>query len=479
MPTCRQCGDVRESPASTCPKCGAGVVFGENDEVDGADTLPPPPGPRSGEAGVIATERIAPAGAWSESEPPPAPLPRRSSVTPLLRAATARYGQRHSAALAFEPIRVPEPSALAPAKPHARAGQQAAPNGEAAISKAQVVLLHRNEAPVSLGRPGDIPVAEDGRRVGAEARVPLSGELSDPPSQAGPKAPEPTARATPTAQPAARLADGHRLTPSAQSAGRPPVLASEALRKDLAPATPAAPGVRKVTATIGVVGFSIAIAICGESGLGLPLGGAFLALAMLSIVPMSYQARAAALVTVAGSGLAIVTWSRIEAATDLERLVLLIGVLLLAAALLFRSWHRASLLARALVALGTSACAGWLAMSDSLEELLILEAGWYHWLPAVLPLPLAIVLLLALLAFMDSRSTGGCGAWASLLLGWYALYAWAELIPLYWPAPARAFAGAAVDPNFAVSILSGPLFTVVLAAALAQLMSVATAADRE
>jgi hypothetical protein len=255
------------------------------------------------------------------------------------------------------------------------------------------------------------------------------------------------------------------------------VLASEALRKDLAPATPAGTQIRKTTVVLGLLGVAAALFVRGPSGLGLPLGGAFLAMAALGMVPLPYQARAAALVTLSGSGLAVVTWSRLERAVELPRLVLLFGVLLLALALLFRSWHRASLLARALVLLGAALCGSWLSLSGALHKLLILEAGWQNWLPAVLPVPLAIVLLLSLLAFMDSRSTGGCGAWASLLLGWYTLYCWAELLPLYWPVADRAVAS--VPKDLAIVMLAAPLFAVVLAAGLAQLLSVATAAESD
>jgi hypothetical protein len=255
------------------------------------------------------------------------------------------------------------------------------------------------------------------------------------------------------------------------------VLASEALRKELAPATPASAQVRQVTFAVGLIGLAAALVVCGLSGLGVPLGGTFLALSLLGLVPLPYQARAAALVTIAGSGLAVVTWSRLEHAINLERLVLLVGILVLSMALLFRTWHRASLLARALVALGASVCAGWLVMSGAMQRLLVLEAGWQQWLPAVLPLPLAVVLLLSLLAFMDSRTTGGCGAWAGLLLGWYAVYTWAELLPLYWPRSGFVFER--VQPDLAMTTLSGPLFAIVLAAGLAQLLSVATAAGRE
>jgi hypothetical protein len=41
--------------------------------------------------------------------------------------------------------------------------------------------------------------------------------------------------------------------------------------------------------------------------------------------------------------------------------------------------------------------------------------------------------MLALLAFMDARSTGGCATWAGALLGWYALYEWALLFAQSWP----------------------------------------------
>jgi len=397
-------------------------------------------------------------------------------------ASAPQITQRQGAALALDAVRpmmTPESSA-APAAARPRSPVQVTPASRADTSEARVVLFRKAEVSQSNDRANDMhealmlePVAS---RVTSEPGPANAGEERLP---AAPRPPEPTARATPIAQAAARAPEGSRTTPSAQTGGRPLVLASQALRKDLAPATPAGPQVRKVTGMVSIAGVAAAMVLCGPSGFGLPIGGAFLALGALGLVPMPYQARAAALVTVAASGLAIVTWSRIERATDLEQIVLLVGVLLLSMALLFRSWHRASLLARALVALGASVCAGWLAMSDGLQKLLILEAGWQQWLPAVLPLPLAIVLLLSLLAFMDSRSTGGCVAWASLLLGWYALHAWVELVPLLWPDRGRGFGSVPVDGNLALTMLSGPLFAIVLAAALAQLLSVATAAETE
>jgi hypothetical protein len=219
--------------------------------------------------------------------------------------------------------------------------------------------------------------------------------------------------------------------------------------------------------------------VCGPHGLGVPLGGAFLALLVLEVVPMAYQARAAALVTVAGSGLTVVTWHRLERAGHLEPLVLMIGVTALAMALFFRSWHRASLLARALVALGIALCAGWLWMSGALQQLLVLESHWQAWLPPVLCLPFAVLLLLSLLAFMDSRTTGSCSVWAGLLLGWYTLYTWTELLSLYLPLRAQEFDLGRVHPEVAITLLSAPLFATALAAGLAQLLAVSTSAGSD
>jgi len=422
-----------------------------------------------------------PIGAWTESDAPP-PV-RRIPMASILRSAVVTAPpqiaqQRQGGLVALDsagPMSALQGNGGSPEAARTRP-EQTNPATRADTSEARVVLLRRDEERKSNDARDGRALQPAGANAASEpSRADETGDRSPP----APRAPEAPARTTPITQPMARAADGSRTTPSAQTGGRPLVLASQALRKDLAPATPAGPQVRKVTGVVSIAGVSAAMALCGPSGFGLPIGGAFLALGLLGLVRMPYQARAAALATVAGSGLAIVTWSRLGSATDFERLVLLIGVLLLSMALLFRSWHRASLLARALVALGASVCAGWLAMSDGLQKLLILEAGWQRWLPSVLPLPLAIVLLLSLLAFMDSRATGGCVAWAALLLGWYALHAWIELVPLLWPEQGRGFASIAVDGNLALTILSGPLLVIVLAAALAQLLSVATAAETE
>ncbi len=432
MGICSTCGSRLGAAAARCPNCGT--------ELADADDEPPGPSARALARGSDEPSIRRPAS-------PVTALPRAPAQVP-------RVAPRHNAALDWKTLAREDetgPSraaALRPAEP-----ERAPDRG------AQVVPLRREGA--------GAPTSTEPAAAGSE-RHPV------------PPAPEAAARAStpppPAPRPASADASG-RVTPAAQSAARPPVLASEALRKDLAPAAPATRTGRLWTAVLGLLGLGAAWLACGPHGLGVPMGGAFLALVVLGLVPMPYPARAAALVTVAGSGLTIVTAQRLERATGLEPLVLMVGTCVLAMALLFRSWHRASLLSRALVPLGIALCAGWLWMSRSLPQLLILDSAWQAWLPPVLSVPLALILMLSLLAFMDSRSTGACGAWAVTLLGWYTLYTWVELLGRYWPAHSAAFELARVAPDSALALLSEPLFTAGLALGLAQLLAVATASE--
>jgi hypothetical protein len=458
MPTCVECGSRIEAARSSCPKCGAAIRV-----TEALDSIEP-------DAPSKSDERVTTTGRWSKVPPHAKPLGRvQLSARPraALRAITthvssrprATTAQRHNAALALDALR----------------------RGDAPMPRATSELqsVSRRQTPaaaeiVPLRPPTQAAAVADGTTERAEPNIPAI----QPTSRAVPQPPAsaPSTGRTSDPAPAPRPNDtGSRLTPSAQSAARPPVLASECLRKDLAPATPGGRSVRGVTALVGVLGLGIALLLGRLQGLGIPLGGAFAALALLGVVPLAYAARAAAVMTVAGSGLSVVIWDRLEHGEPLDPLVPLIGCSLLATALLFRSWHRASLLARALVALGIVLCAGWVWMTGALQRLLVLEGHWQSWLPALLVVPLVILLLLSLLAFMDSRSTGGCALWSALVLAWYALFAWLDVIELAWPASAAHADWRGVSPDIAITLVSGPLFAVALVLALAQLLAVATA----
>ena len=296
-------------------------------------------------------------------------------------------------------------------------------------------------------------------------------------SETGPSRPPPP----PPPPPAAITSEtgrfpAHRPTPPSQSLVRPPVLASEALRRDLAPAAPGASSARTVAVATGLLGVLLTMLVAGPRGFGLPVGGVLLVVALLGVVPLSYAARASALAAVAGSGLAVVSWYAVMmGAAGLEAMILRAGVVVLAMALLFRAWHRGSLLARALVALGIALCAGWLWMSGTLGALLVLDSAVYSWLGPVLSVALAVLLMLSMLAFMDSRATGGCTVWAALLLAWSAAYGGVELLARVWKIDAAKPLLGQLTPEVWVALATAPLFGITLAVALAQLLAVATA----
>lgn len=273
-----------------------------------------------------------------------------------------------------------------------------------------------------------------------------------------------------------------RPTPAAQVVvPRPPVLASEALRRDLTPSSPAPMLSRRIAVVVGAVGATQALLWSGGHGIAVPLAGAFAALCGLGLAPMAYAARAAAMATVAGAALGVAAFEETRVTGRVEPLVLASGVTLLSAALLFRAWHRGSWLARALAALGIAVCAGFLAMSEALQRLPIVDPSWQAWLPQLLQLVLVLLLFLSLLAFMDARSTGGCDAWAFTLLAWYVIFRGVETLAWRFPAASivvdAAAAKLAAQASAQAALHSAiPLLTGMFAISLAQLWASRAAA---
>lgn len=269
------------------------------------------------------------------------------------------------------------------------------------------------------------------RALGMLGRVSSSSDAASA-SSADPASPDEPAKAP---DPESEPPESIRPTPAmGQAAARPPVLASEALRRDLTPSAPAPLLARRGAVVVGVAGATQALLWSEGRGIAVPLAGAFVALVALGVAPMAYAARAAAIATVTGSALGVAAFAETAATGRFEPLVLATGVTVLGAALLFRAWHRASWLARALTAFGIAVCAGFLAMSEALRRLPIVDPSWQAWLPQLLQLVLVLLLLLSLLAFMDARSTGGCDAWAYCLFAWYVIFRAVELLALRFPA---------------------------------------------
>jgi len=252
---------------------------------------------------------------------------------------------------------------------------------------------------------------------------------------------------------------------------RPPVLASEALQRDLTPPEPAPLLLRFWCPVLGMLGVAATWLLTGGQGVGAPLCGAFAALAVLGIPRMPYAARAAAVATVAATGLAVVLWTDIGNAEAGRTLVLTLTVTVLATGLFFRAWHRASGLARVIVALGILLGGGFLWMSEAFTHLTMLDTSWQSWAPRLVAFPFGILLMLSLLSFMNARTTAGANAWATFILLWYALHATMKILQAVWPKNVDQPDFASVDPQTMLAWGSAPIFSALLALGLAQLIA--------
>ena len=135
-------------------------------------------------------------------------------------------------------------------------------------------------------------------------------------------------------------------------------------------------------------------------------------------------------------------------------------------------------LARGLVAGGIVVGAIWLAISGALVDVATIESAWESWLPALLGVALAPLLALAALGFMTHNSTGGCRTWATILLGWLALYEGASHAAALFPVVGPSFGGG-WQAGVAMGAVATPLFTALTAMAMAQLLVVAAGGGRE
>lgn len=252
---------------------------------------------------------------------------------------------------------------------------------------------------------------------------------------------------------------------------RPPVLASEALLRDLAPSRPARRALRIWCPLLGAIGTLNAWFLTHGQGLGWPLAGAFFGLALLGLPPMPYPGRASAVTTVSATGLALVLWTDATRPGGMGNITLTLAVTLLATGLLYRSWHRASLLSRALVGIGVLACAVFLWMSGDVAHLTLIDTSWQSWLPRLVGLSFGILLMLSLLAFMDARSTGGSAVWSVGVLCWLELHSAVLILLLGWPKHEEIFDLSRIPTETLLVWTSTPLLSALLTLGLAQLMA--------
>ena len=308
----------------------------------------------------------------------------------------------------------------------------------------------------------DIAIAAASGGVVAEASGPVST------AQPSPTPPQRTSIASPAAP--ATSTGGH-----VAQVRRPPVLASEALLRDIAPSRPARRALRVWCPLLGVLGVINVWVLTRGQGLGWPLAGAFCALSLLGLPPMPYSGRASAVTTVSATGLALLLWSDAPSPGGATRIMLTAAVALLASGLLFRAWHRASALSRFIVASGIGLASLFLWLSGELSDLTLVDTAWQSWLPRVVALTFSLLLLLSLLAFMDARSTGGAAVWAGFILCWMGVHAVTAILHQAWPKGADAIDLTRIPQDTLLAWTSAPLLTALLSIGLAQLMAAGVA----
>jgi hypothetical protein len=415
---CTECGAAAADAADHCESCGALLEVRKLHE--GSDVR-------------IEQERLdaalpvdpsLPAGRWGRVSDHP--MPRVNPSTPARQAAPQML--EAEAAPAATPARPVDPE---PPIPKRVAGHAAtAPSPE-------LSSLLANDISVTVGQS-----------IGGTHGVPLE------------------ARSTNTT-------GSHPVLPR-----RPPVLASEALQRDLAPPRPARRALRVWSPILGILGAGAVWLMTHGQGMGLPLAGAFGGLALLGLPPMPYVGRASAVVTVAATGLALMLWADAASPGGLPTIVLTFAVALLATGLFFRAWHRASTIARLIVGVGVLTGATFLWMSGDLADLTVFDTSWQSWLPRLVGLLFGILLMLSLLAFMDARSTGGAAVWAIFMICWQAVHATVDILHSAWPKYMASPDFSRVPINSLLASISTPLLTALFALGLAQLMAAGLAGTK-
>lgn len=259
---------------------------------------------------------------------------------------------------------------------------------------------------------------------------------------------------------------------------RPPVLASESLRADIAPNLPGLRKIRVAAVGLGSGGAAAVLAVAGLTPVSVTIAVALALLAVLGLARLDYRQRAAGLLAVALPGVCATSLLGASDQSIPDGTLLALAVSGLAGALYFRAEYRASRLARGLVAAGVLLGAIWLGVSGALPHLANVDAVWQSWLPALLGASLAVILGLALLGFMTQNSTGGCAAWATTLLLWLAAYEAAEHTAALFPSSGAAPSGAG-RLAVAMGAVATPLLAALTAMAIAQLLVVASGGGRE
>jgi hypothetical protein len=194
---------------------------------------------------------------------------------------------------------------------------------------------------------------------------------------------------------------------------RPPYLATELLREDLAPRFPWAAPLRWASLAGGVLAILIAVGLGGFQTAAMAMAGIGALCTLAGALPVRPVVRGWVVVVAGASGIGVAGWSGID---------LLLGVIgaLVVGALLFRAAHRTSMLARVLVGIALAGMGGWWVLDGGIGSLVIQSAAWHDVLAPISTLVLVLLGTLTTLTFLDPLGTGGA---RRLAIGWWAAVA--------------------------------------------------------
>jgi len=195
----------------------------------------------------------------------------------------------------------------------------------------------------------------------------------------------------------------------------PPFLASRSLAEDLSPREPGKRSLRWLGLGLGTTGGVASLLVGGMEPSALAAAAGLFIIAMIAALPLSYYARALAVSGLGATGLGFFSAGSRLRGEHLNEGLLAGAVFVLGAGLIFRAYHRASRSSRLIVALGILALGAWFVLSGGLGSLTHLDAAWQSWAPTIPRVVLALVGMIALLAFMNESTTAGGRMWATML----------------------------------------------------------------
>lgn len=257
---------------------------------------------------------------------------------------------------------------------------------------------------------------------------------------------------------------------------RPPMLASEILRRDMVPHEPGHLGVARILIGLGIVASILSVSFGGTSLASFLVCAGALVICATSLVTLPFRTRARYIALVSSIGLVACAVSAQAMRVPATFAWLSVSTTWLAASLFFRAFHRGSKRARAFVALGLGGCVSWAVLAAQQDRFGAFAREWQLWVPTLLTGALIMILVLSLLAFMTSGSSGGCHVWGAVLLAWFASYA--ALMASLQISPLDGLATATMVGNLIPVVAIGtPLFATAAALAIAQLLATSRATE--